>query len=1177
MNTSHLLHADRLLADVLKGLSEQMAAPRPLPLIVNGLAGGASDALCAELTRHTAKGRIPALFLAPNEGEAERLTAALEDAGIRALHFPARDMTLYEFSASHVTERVRLFVMHALLTNDAEAIVSTPGAASGYLPAPDVIREGTLALSVGEECSLDEVCTRLAALGYARTELVESPGQFARRGGILDLFPASLTQPCRVEFFGDEVDRICHFDPLTQRLTDNREALVILPAKEVSLTSAARTLVRRSVEACMAGADAPAREELSRSLAALDGGTELGARDRYLSLIYPTRTTLLDYFPASSPVILLGTNETNDALVTIVKQRKEWRDAMISGHLLEEKLAVWGDDARAFDTRMSAHPTVHINAFTGGTFREEGGIFGFRSRRLPTYSDAPKALTDDLAAFLSEKYVVFLVTENRAARDGMLSYLTDLGINAVPAKADTTYADCQGGVVYVTHGRISSGYELLSARLAVMSHLPDTAGDNRRRLRGTRHKRHKPGETILSYAELQTGDYVVHERYGIGVFEGLESITREGVTRDYITIRYAGTDKLLVPAERLEAVTKYIGAGSEGGTVALSRMGSPAWQKAKSRAKGAAKEMAQELITLYAARMRLPGISFSPSPEMEAEFATGFEYELTEGQTDAVEEILADMTRPTPMDRLLCGDVGFGKTEVALRAAFRAIADGYQVAILVPTTILAMQHYATATARMRGFAVGVDMLSRFRSTKEATAIRRRLARGETDLIIGTHALLGSNISFKKLGLLIIDEEQRFGVQQKEKIKSLATGIDVLTLTATPIPRTLNMAMSGIRDMSVLDEAPGERRPTETYVLEYNVDVVDTAIRRELARAGQVLYLYNRTEDIDLVAGKLQTRHPGARVAFAHGKMDREEIEDIWQALVRGEIDILACTTIIETGVDLPNANTLIIEHADRMGLAQLHQIRGRIGRSSRQAYAYLTYRPGKSLSDISRSRLSAMREYAEFGAGFRIALRDLEIRGAGDLLGASQHGHIESVGYDLYIHLLEEAVLEEQGKTPAPAFESTVDLRVDANIPESYIAASARRMEMYKKISCIQTPADMGDVLDEFCDRFGDPPRQVERLLYIALARALAARCRVVSVERVERELRFLPDSPDLAVWSVLFGKIEGFRVPSSRTPYVSVRLKPGEDPAKAAAEVMKAWEAAKQEIQAEKEPSDGN
>ncbi len=1171
MNITELLYADCLLADMLKELSRQMAAPRPLPLIVNGLTGGAQDALCAEAARSVATAGSMSLFLAPNEGEAQKLTAALEDAGLRARHFPARDLTLYEYSASHDTERERLFVLHAMLAKDIDAVVATPGAASGYLLPPLDMAAASISLVLGDECPLEETAKRLTALGYARTELVEAPGQFAMRGGILDLFPAADTAPVRIEFFGDEVDRICHFDTVTQRLTDAAENVLILPAHEVTPSDAALLKIRRSIEACMKHAEGDGLDELKRSLAALTGGTELCARDRYLSLLYDAPATLFDYLGERSPVFLLGTNEVGEAMKNAATMRREMREDMTSRHLLEEKYAVWGEDVRQFDSRLAVRATVHINAFVGGTFQKEGGIYGFRSRRLPTYAGAPKAMTDDLSAFLNEKYTIFLIVENHASAVSTAQYLIDLGMPAVVLDPGMRREDACPGVIYVTAGHIRGGYELLGAKLAVMSLREDTADENRRRLRGGKHRRHKPGETILSYAELRPGDLVVHERYGIGRFEGLQSIRRDGATRDYITIQYAGTDKLLIPADHLESITKYIGAGGDGEGMKLSRMGSAAWQKAKARAKGAAREMAQELIQLYATRARLPGISFPPSTDMEAEFADGFEYELTESQTESIDDILTDMTKPTPMDRLLCGDVGFGKTEVALRAAFRAICAGYQVAILVPTTILAMQHYATATARMRGFAVGVDMLSRFRSPREAAAIKRRVARGETDLIIGTHALLGGNIQFKKLGLLIIDEEQRFGVAQKEKIKSLATGIDVLTLTATPIPRTLNMAMSGIRDMSILDEAPGERRPTETYVLEYSADVIDTAIRRELARSGQVLYLYNRTEDIDLVAGKLQQRHPGARVAYAHGQMEKEHIEDIWQALVRGDIDILACTTIVETGVDLPNANTLIVEHADRMGLSQLHQLRGRIGRSSRQAYAYLTYRPGKSLSDISRSRLSAMREYASFGAGFRIALRDLEIRGAGDLLGANQHGHIESVGYDLYIHLLEEAVLEERGEKPAPQFESTVDIKVDANIPESYIASSGQRMEMYKKISCIASEQDREDVLDEFCDRFGDPPRQVQRLLYIALSRARAIRCRVVSIDRVERDIRFLPEKPDLAVWSVLFGEIEGFRIPSSRTPYVTVHMKPGADPARVAAEVMETWERVKQDSEREK------
>ena len=547
-----------------------------------------------------------------------------------------------------------------------------------------------------------------------------------------------------------------------------------------------------------------------------------------------------------------------------------------------------------------------------------------------------------------------------------------------------------------------------------------------------------------------------------------------------------------------------------------------------TRAKSAAKDIAKQLIALYAERQRTPGFAFPEDSELEYDFADSFEYEETDSQAQAIKEIKADMTRPVPMNRLLCGDVGFGKTEVALRAAFKAIMGGKQVAILVPTTILALQHYQTAISRMRGFPVSVEMLSRFKKPKEQEEILRKVKRGETDILIGTHKLLSKKLEFRDLGLLIVDEEQRFGVAQKEKLKEIAKNVDVLTLTATPIPRTLNMAMNGISDISILDEAPGERRPVQTYVLEHDETVILDAMRKELARGGQVLYLYNKVEDIAYRAGKIMNELPDARVAYAHGQMEREELEDIWQLLVRGEIDILVCTTIIETGVDLPSANTLVIENADRFGLAQLHQIRGRVGRSERQAYAYFTYRQGKALSEIAEKRLAAIKEYAEFGAGFKIALCDLEIRGAGNLLGAEQHGYIDSVGYDLYVKILNEAVREERGEVEKKKVESQIDVRANAHIPESYVQSSAQRMEMYKKISLILTPEDESDIADEFMDRFGDMPKPVTRLLAVALTKALAERAGIERVEERAGALTFVTGKPDLALWSEVFSKYPG-------------------------------------------------
>ena len=1157
MRLTQFLFADPAVSEILGAVRSQRAAAHPLPLLVNGLSGGALDSFACEAALSLARGEgVPSLFLAPEENRVAPFAEFLRAAGLRAYAFPARNLIFHAYAASHDVERERLFVLHALLAREADAVVATPASALGYLMPKTTLDENSLSLSLGAEIPPDTLSARLSALGYARCDAVEAPGQYARRGGILDFWTHEGGAPLRLEFFGDEIDRMGAFDPLTQRFTESVSACTLLPAHEVLITPERRAEVLREVRRLEKGASEEARAELAAEEDALVSGRELLSRDRFLSLIYPEKTTLFDYFPEKPPVFLLGTNEVTTSLSDARALLAERVAPLVSAGLLSERHAEFSAEDKTFEDYLSRAVPLHLNAFTGGGFRREGGLWGFRCRRLPTYADAPKALVDDLHAFLKQSYKILLVCETAAEAAATLRYLTDLDLQAIPAPDTLTPENAVSGVIYIAVGCLSSGYELSAARLAVLSTLHETAPENRRHLVRAKKKRVPAGQIILSYAELNPGDLVVHEKYGIGRFVGIEKLSQEGVLRDFITIQYAGSDRLFLPADRLEAVTKYIGGG-EDTHIPLSKMGGASWVKTKSRAKAAAQDMAKELIALYAARQRRPGISFLPDESMETAFAGNFAFDLTDCQENAVADILADMEKPIPMDRLLCGDVGFGKTEVALRAAFRAILNGYQVAILVPTTILALQHFETAVARMRGFPVSLDMLSRFRTPKQQAAIRRRLARGETDLVVGTHSLLAEGVTFKRLGLLIIDEEQRFGVAQKEKIKSLSQDVDVLTLTATPIPRTLNMAVSGIRDLSILDEAPGDRRPVETYVLEYREEPIRAAIRAELARAGQVLYLYNRTDRIDLVAGHIQEAFPGARVAYAHGQMEREEIEGIWQSLVAGEIDVLVCTTIIETGVDLPNANTLIIEDADRLGLAQLHQIRGRIGRSSRQAYACLTYRAGKALSEESRKRLEALREYTEFGAGFRIALRDMEIRGVGDLLGSSQHGHIESVGYDLYVRLLNEAVLTEQGQAPVPAFEAKVDLRVDAYLPDTYVPTSQGRMEFYRKISLIETEEDREDILDELCDRYGDPPKPAVNLTYVALCHALAVKCRITSLTRDNKNLLLLPEKPEPDLLAELFHRFAGFRPPSTRTPYLTLALTDRRDPARTAAEMM--------------------
>ena len=659
------------------------------------------------------------------------------------------------------------------------------------------------------------------------------------------------------------------------------------------------------------------------------------------------------------------------------------------------------------------------------------------------------------------------------------------------------------------------------------------------------------GEKILSHAELSVGDYIVHVTYGVGKYLGIENLCIMGAKKDYIAIQYAGTDKLFLPVDQLDMVAKYIGAKSSDGEVKLSKMGGADWTNKKQRAKTAAREMAKELINLYARRTRIDGFSFQEDDLIESEFASSFEHEETDCQLKAIEEIKKDMAKPYPMDRVLCGDVGYGKTEVAFRAAMKAVVNNKQVAILVPTTILAMQHFQTALARFSGTGVNIEMLSRFRTAAQQSLIKRKLKRGDIDIIIGTHTLLGSKVEFKDLGLLIVDEEQRFGVAQKEKIKQSVPDVDVLTLSATPIPRTLSMAMGGIRDLSVLDESPSGRVGVQSYVLEYDENIINDAIKRELHRAGQVFYLSNNVDELYRCASKLQKTFPGANIAVAHGQMDKSQLEAIWHAMVKGEVDVLLSTTIIETGIDIPNANTLIIENADKMGLSQLHQIRGRVGRSHRRAYAFFTYRRGKQITEIAQKRLGAIRDFAEFGAGFKIAMRDLEIRGAGNLLGAEQHGHLDAIGYDLYIRLLNEAVLEERGEAVPVPFETKITTSEDAYIPKTYIKSATVRMEIYKKIAHIETPIDKQDVENEIEDRFGKMPKCVSALTGIALIKASAIRGRIKRVEQLKGEYRLFPEDISLPVF-VEISKYDRSRVQVcgvGKTPYFSVKLAQGDNP----------------------------
>ncbi len=1163
---SALIRYDKEFSASLATVKEQLSALNPLPMIINGLTAGASSAYISEMLIEASKlSKAPSLILVSNDAERQRYASSLSSVGLRVLEYKGRDFVFHNISASHDTERERLSVLLKVMHGECDAVIATPSAALARTIPEELLMSLTLSLESGDTLAPEQLVERLVTLGFVGVELVDGAGQFSRRGGIVDIWSQSEENPIRIEFFGDEIDRIVYFDPITQRALGVAERLSLVPASEVLISSESRAKLLSEVVALLAKCESEElKTKLSAEKAALEADLPVNFRDKYIGLIYDDFACLLTYLSTYKRCVtfLVDTNGIKEEMKGALIKLDADRAAMLDMGTVTARAAVYTADEKEFSDFLSKNAVLHINSFSSGLGNlRTSGLFGFRCRRTVSYGDNSRMLFEDVTSFRKSLYKTLILCENKQGVDSLVSALASADIAAVPVYSLEGFEldRVPVGQVAVCVGAVSEGYELISPKIALLSMAKDTGRAvmaNRRRQRILR-KSGGATQRLMSYADLSVGDYVVHSNYGIGLFEGMQAVSIDGVTKDYITIRYAGTDKLFVPCDRLEFIGKYIGEKDKDGKVKLSHMGGGDWNRVKTKAKSAAKDIAKNLIALYAERQRKQGFAFAADCDLEDEFAAAFDYEETESQLTAIEEIKRDMMRPVPMNRLLCGDVGFGKTEVALRAAFKAIMSGKQVAILVPTTILAMQHLETASSRMRGYPVTIEMLSRFRTPKQQENILRRTKRGEIDILIGTHKLLSRKVEFRDLGLLIVDEEQRFGVVQKEKLKELAKNVDVLTLTATPIPRTLNMAMNGISDMSILDEAPGERRPVQTYVLEHDDGVIIDALSRELARGGQALYLYNKVDDIAYVADKIMRALPEARVAAAHGQMDREELEDIWQLLVSGEIDILVCTTIIETGVDLPNANTLVIENADHMGLSQLHQIRGRVGRSARQAYAYFTYRAGKALSEVASKRLAAIREFAEFGAGFKVALRDLEIRGAGNLLGAEQHGYIDSVGYDLYVKLLNEAVLEERGEKPKVEFESTVDIRVSANIPEYYISTSAQRMEMYKKISLIAEPADMQDVLDEFIDRFGEPPREVLALLRISLIRSLASRCEIKRVELRDGVLIFAVDRPDLAIWSELFGKYKGLSFKAVGSTNIVYRLKKGESPLVSAVNIL--------------------
>lgn len=1084
------------------------------------------------------------LVVTPGEAEATRFAQDLEALGLPAAVFPPRDFLLRPIEgAGREYEYRRLAVLGDLVGGRLRAVCVPAEALLQYTVPKAEFCANTLTLKPGMTIPVKELAARLLAAGYHRRSQVEGPGQFSVRGGIVDVFPPDSRAPARAEFWGDEIDTLNSFDILSQRRDDALEKVYISPAREVLFGDAAETAAAlRSALAAQKGQRASAMEKaMEADLAQLDAGLVPEALDKYLGIRYPKPATLLDYFD-NAILVLEEPSAIREAHKATQFRRTEEMKGLFEEGLLCPGLDVLYQDLPDLMHAVDSMPSLCCENFAR-TMPEIKlkDIVNAPAHAHPPFSGEVASLAEDLEPLTKQGYVVELLAGTSRAAAALAKDLAARGFAATAAK-DVLPGP---GVVAVRPGHLTGGAEFPFAKYALFTSRKAGSADT-----GKKPAKKKNKDALSSLTDIKPGDYVVHQNHGIGMYTGIQRLEVQGVVKDYLKISYDRGDTLYVPVTQLDLLSRYTAPG-DSDKVKLAKLGGTEWARTRRRVKTAAAEMAQELIELYAKRRQAKGFAFPEDSDWQRDFETRFEYDETGDQLTAAAEIKKDMEKPWPMDRLLCGDVGVGKTEVALRAAFKCIMGGKQCAILAPTTLLAWQHYNGLLARMEAFPVKAGLLSRFRTPTQQKETLRGLKEGTVDVVVGTHRLLSNDVKFKDLGLVIIDEEQRFGVKHKEKLKEAFIGVDMLTLSATPIPRTLNMAMSGIRDMSTIEEPPVERQPIETYVMEYDANIVAEAIKKELARGGQVYYLHNRVDSIDACAGMVGQMVPGARIATAHGKMTEEQLSKVWQQLLDGEVDILVCTTLIETGVDVRNCNTLIIEDADKMGLAQLYQIRGRVGRSGRKAYAYFTFRRDRVLTDVAAKRLSAIREFTSFGSGFRIAMRDLQIRGAGSLLGQSQHGHMEAVGYDLYVKILNNAIAMAKGEELQPdKSECLIDITVDAYIPERYIAEAAGRIEAYKRIAAIETEEDAQDVLDELIDRYGDVPDSVAGLVDISLVRVSAARAGIYEIGQKRDALILYSDTLNAQRVKLAVAALPGrITVNSSAKPYLAVRVAPGEKP----------------------------
>ncbi len=1085
------------------------------------------------------------LSICDDEAAATRMVSDLNEmAGYDiACLFPVKDFTFASIeTASFEYEQKRIAALERICLGKSRVLVCCVEACMQSTMPPDKLIDLTFYLSPGDIVDLRELAGRLVEMGYTRCAMTEGPAQFSIRGSILDVFPIGEQMPYRIELWGDEIDTVSTFDVQSQRRFDTVKSVSIPPARELLVSP---DEFKNELETLLKKVSGKREELIKRNINAdmdrVNSGLMPASLDKYYAQIYGRAYTVFDYFGDGICVISEYSN-CNEKARSFSSQLSEDLKYLYEDGILFKEMGGFYIELPQLLSMADKMGAVYLDTFMHGSDIRLKKLISAEAYQASSWSGDFATLSDELKNYTSLGYCTLVLVGSSKA---VSIVMHDIEREGYMVQRLTDKSQPSAGMIYVGVGCLSGGFEYPQSRFAVITQQKAVAARKRT------VKRPKNTEKISSLSDITVGDLVVHSLHGIGRFGGISNITTNGVTKDYITIKYAGSDVLYVPVTQLDTVSKYIGPKDDE-NVKLNKLGSSEWSKTRARVKKACKDMADELIALYAKRQLAKGYAFSEDNNWQAEFEERFPYQETDDQLQSIAEIKADMQKPVPMDRLLCGDVGFGKTEVALRAAMKCFLDHKQCAIMVPTTVLAWQHYQTALRRFEHFPIKIELLSRFRNQKQQRQIVKELERGEIDLVIGTHRLVQNDVKFNDLGLLIIDEEQRFGVSHKEHLKEQYPSVDILTLSATPIPRTLNMAMTGIRDMSVIEEPPSDRYPVQTYVIEHQHGVIIQAIQKELRRGGQVYYIHNRIETLDATAYKLSQSLPDARIAVAHGQMSEAEISEVWRQLLEKEIDILVCTTIIETGVDVPNVNTLIIEDADRFGLSQLYQLRGRVGRSSRRAYAYFTFRRGKVLTEIASKRLEAIRELTQFGSGFKIAMRDLEIRGVGSILSAKQHGHMEAVGYDMYLQLLEEAIAENKGEAkPHAAEDCLIDVTINAFIPPDYIEDLPSRIEAYRKIAGICTREDSEDVIDELIDRYGEPPKSVVGLVDVALLRNSASKLGIKEItQKGQNILFYLTSSSPVNGIMNLTKKYNGrILVNGSENGYASIKLIQGEKP----------------------------